>query len=366
MPIELSIPLGQPPRRGPLRTAAVQYFKRLAPNAPTASWYPTPTTGHAPGRRDPLQHAGQGHRLAAAGLPDDEGVIVDLSDAAATTNVYTSKMIEQRVEVKPGDILIIHTGYHHNTAGTTEADEIPTDQAPLPGPRSSRFGEEEEDPLDRVDCGSATTPSTPPSAAGCPASSRSARPLPREVRQGLRSLRRQQVQLMHIELFQPRIIARECLAATSTCCSTSAAPSLLPVALRRGVELHQPHRAIVDEKRHAKLSGQKKKANLTKFGDIAGAQERVAARARPQRTPQEPLRECRSTPTTACDPSSCAVCRSATGTARRARGPPRRTRRATAGRALRRGQRPAPRGADLSRHAAIESRNRQRAGGFAC
>lgn len=40
------------------------------------------------------------------------GVIVDLSDALDELDVFTPKMIEDRVEVREGDILFIHTGWH--------------------------------------------------------------------------------------------------------------------------------------------------------------------------------------------------------------------------------------------------------------
>ena len=39
--------------------------------------------------------------------------IVDLSNATGDYQIYTPQMIEKRVEVHEGDMLIIHTGYHH-------------------------------------------------------------------------------------------------------------------------------------------------------------------------------------------------------------------------------------------------------------
>lgn len=41
-----------------------------------------------------------------------EGVVVDISDAVSDYSLYTPEMITERVQVKPGDILIINTGYH--------------------------------------------------------------------------------------------------------------------------------------------------------------------------------------------------------------------------------------------------------------
>jgi hypothetical protein len=39
--------------------------------------------------------------------------VVDLSDATDDCQIYTPEMIEEWVEVREGDILIIHTGQHH-------------------------------------------------------------------------------------------------------------------------------------------------------------------------------------------------------------------------------------------------------------
>lgn len=40
------------------------------------------------------------------------GVIVDLSDVLGELDIFTPEMIEERVEVREGDILMIHTGWH--------------------------------------------------------------------------------------------------------------------------------------------------------------------------------------------------------------------------------------------------------------
>jgi arylformamidase len=41
------------------------------------------------------------------------GVVVDLSDATGDYQIYTAAMIEERVDVREGDSLIIRTRYHH-------------------------------------------------------------------------------------------------------------------------------------------------------------------------------------------------------------------------------------------------------------
>lgn len=51
------------------------------------------------------------------------GVIVDVSDEMEDLAVYTPEMIESRVEVKEGDILVIHTGWYKYASGGSEPDE---------------------------------------------------------------------------------------------------------------------------------------------------------------------------------------------------------------------------------------------------
>ncbi len=52
-----------------------------------------------------------------------EGVIVDISDEMEDFTVIKPRMITERVEVKKGDILIYHTGYHRYYNGSAEEDE---------------------------------------------------------------------------------------------------------------------------------------------------------------------------------------------------------------------------------------------------
>lgn len=44
-----------------------------------------------------------------------EGVVADISDQVSDYSLYTPEMIEKKVKVKEGDILIINTGYHRYT-----------------------------------------------------------------------------------------------------------------------------------------------------------------------------------------------------------------------------------------------------------
>jgi len=60
-------------------------------------------------------------------------------------------MIEDRVDVREGDILIIHTGYHHFGPAPSPADEIRymAYGAPRPRPRARRVGQGQKAALDR-------------------------------------------------------------------------------------------------------------------------------------------------------------------------------------------------------------------------
>lgn len=51
------------------------------------------------------------------------GVIVDLTSEMDDLAVYTPEMIEKRVEVKEGDILVLHTGWHKYAQFGEKADE---------------------------------------------------------------------------------------------------------------------------------------------------------------------------------------------------------------------------------------------------
>ena len=51
------------------------------------------------------------------------GVIVNLSDEMDELGIYTPKMIEDRVEVKKGDLLLLHTGFHKHAQFGSAPDE---------------------------------------------------------------------------------------------------------------------------------------------------------------------------------------------------------------------------------------------------
>ncbi len=73
----------------------------------------------------PLHFDPKGEDLAS--LPMDklfgEGVIVDVSEVGEY-GIYTPKHVTEKVEVKKGDILIIHTGFHKYYVGDRDPDEV--------------------------------------------------------------------------------------------------------------------------------------------------------------------------------------------------------------------------------------------------
>lgn len=103
----------------------IKFFKRLSPNG--ANGQVLTHSNHLGTHLDgPLHFCTHGKDIAS--LPLDflcnEGVIVDLSDICEDYSIYTSKDIEDRVEVKEGDIIIIYTGYKKYSWDQPEADEI--------------------------------------------------------------------------------------------------------------------------------------------------------------------------------------------------------------------------------------------------
>lgn len=122
---DLSIPtgIGTPPwpTYEPLQ---VKYFKRLSSNG--ANGQLISSSNHVGTHIDGQCHFVTGG-MDIANIPLDRlygpGVIVDLSDIAEDYGIYTSKDIEDRVEVREDDILFIYTGYSRYGWDRPEADE---------------------------------------------------------------------------------------------------------------------------------------------------------------------------------------------------------------------------------------------------
>jgi kynurenine formamidase len=214
--IDLTIPLGigTPPwpTYEPLQ---VKYFKRLAPNGANgqllthSNHIGTHIDGeihfHTPGKdiaeleMDFLVH---------------DAAIVDLSDVVGDYDVYTSKMIEERVEVKEGDILIIHTGYHHFGWDQPTADEVRY-MVMHPGP-DREFAEWAKAKKLRwigIDCGSADHPMNTIIRNWMPRQTKQAEYVfKKKFGKSLEEFfTDDKYQLMHLEMFPEGIIHAECL-----------------------------------------------------------------------------------------------------------------------------------------------------------
>jgi len=204
--VDLTIPLGigTPPwpTYEPLQ---VKYFKRLAPHG--ANGQLLTHSNHLGTHLDGEIHFfTAGKDIAQLDLNDflvGPGVVVDLSDATGDYQIYTSEMIEDRVEVREGDILIIHTGYHHFGWDQPYADEIRY-MVQHPGP-DREFAD--------VDCGSADHPMNTIIRDWMPRQAAEADRIFQEM-YGTTLAERftpDKYQLMHIEMFPHHIIHAECL-----------------------------------------------------------------------------------------------------------------------------------------------------------
>jgi arylformamidase len=151
--IDLTIPLGVGtppwPTYVPLQ---VQYFKRLAPNG--ANGQVLTHSNHVGTHLDGEIHFyTPGKDIAELDFDFLTG------DICGDYDVYSPDMIEERVEVKENDILIIHTGFHHFGWDQPYGNEIRyMIKHPGPDPRFARWCEEKKIKWIGVDCGSADHP----------------------------------------------------------------------------------------------------------------------------------------------------------------------------------------------------------------
>jgi len=102
----------------------VKYIKRKAEHGVNAQYIQT--SNHMGTHLDAPRH------FVTGGMTIDEipldwlygpGVIVDLTAEMDELAAYTPAMIEQRVEVKEGDLLILHTGWHRYAQFGDSPDE---------------------------------------------------------------------------------------------------------------------------------------------------------------------------------------------------------------------------------------------------
>jgi len=271
--IDLTIPLGigTPPwpTYEPLQ---VKYFKRLAPNG--ANGQLLTHSNHLGTHLDGEIHFYTPGKDMAALQMDylvHEGAIVDLSDVCGDYDVYTSKMVEERVEVKEGDILVIHTGYHHFGWDQPTADEIRY-MVKHPGP-DREFAEWAKAKKLRwiaVDCGSADHPMNTIIRTWMPRQAKEAEKV-FQKKQGT-SLEKffddSKYQLMHIEMFPHSIIHAECLGGDiDLLLNQRATIGFFPWRFVDGEASIGRCVAFVEDDRYEELMKQKEAMSKSRFGD---------------------------------------------------------------------------------------------------
>jgi arylformamidase len=271
--IELTIPLGigTPPwpTYEPLQ---VKYFKRLAPNG--ANGQLLTHSNHLGTHLDGEIHFHTPGKDIAS-LEFDflihEGAIVDLSDVAGDYDVYTSEMIEERVEVKEGDILIIHTGYHHFGWDHPTADEIRY-MAKHPGPdrEMAEWMKAKKLRWFGVDCGSADHPMNTIIRDWMPRQAREAEKVFRKKfgRPLAEVFDDSKYQVMHIELFPYGIIHAECIGGDiDLLLNQRATIGFFPWRFVDGESCIGRCVAFVDDDRYEALMAKKASMPKTRFGD---------------------------------------------------------------------------------------------------
>jgi len=279
--VELSVPIGIAtppwPTYEPLQ---VKYFKRLAPNG--ANGQLLTHSNHVGTHLDGEIHFyTPGKDIASLSLDFlvSSGVVVDLSDAVGDYDIYTSRMVEERVEVREGDILIIHTGYHRYGWDQPTADELRY-MVKHPGP-DREFAEwalRKKIKWIGVDCGSADHPMNtiirtwmPNQAAEADAHFRQkyGNPLA-EV------FTPDKYQLMHIMLFPHGIIHAECVGGDiDLLLNQRCVIGCFPWRFVDGESSISRIVAFVDDSKYMELMARKRGQRVTKFGDVAGLCKRM-------------------------------------------------------------------------------------------
>ena len=271
--IDLTVPLGiQTPAWPTYIPLEMKYFKRLAPNG--ANGQVLTHSNHLGTHLDGEIHFfGAGKDIASLDFDylAHEAAIVDLSDVCGDYDVYTSKMVEERVEVKQGDILVIHTGYHHFAWDMPDADEVRYfSMHPGPDREFAEWAKAKKLRWIAVDCGSADHPMNTIIRDW----------MPRQARQADKVFKKKfgkplaeyyddtKYQLMHLEMFKHHIIHAECVGGDIDLLTNRRVQvAFFPWRLVEGESCIGRMVAFVDDKEYAQLMAKKEKMPKTRFGD---------------------------------------------------------------------------------------------------
>jgi arylformamidase len=272
--IDLSIPIGigTPPwpTYEPLQ---VKYFKRLAPNG--ANGQLVTHSNHVGTHLDGEIHFyTPGKDIASLSLDYlvSPGAVVDLSDAVGDYDIYTSQMVEERVDVHEGDILIIHTGYHRYGWDQPAADEIRY-MVKHPGPdrEFAIWCRQKKLKWLGVDCGSADHPMNTIIRQWMPRQAKEAE-AHFEMHYGQSLAERfddTKYQLMHIEMFPHGIIHAECVGGDiDLLLNQRCTIGCFPWRFVDGESCICRIVAFVEEERYTELMQVKASHDLTRFGDM--------------------------------------------------------------------------------------------------
>lgn len=271
--IDLTIPLGiGTPAWPTYEPLQVKYFKRLTPNG--ANGQLVTHSNHVGTHID-----GEIHFYTPgkdiAGLDFDflagEAAVVDLSDICGNYDIYTPEMIEERVEVKDHDILIIHTGFHHFGWDQPYGNEVRY-MVMHPGP-DTHFVDWCRDKKLKwigVDCGSADHPMNTKIREWMPAQAADAdKHFRKKYGKSLDEVfTKETYQMMHIWLFPEELIHAECLGGDiDLVVNRRVQIACFPWRFVDGESSIARIVAMVDDEEY--LSLMEKKAGLpkTRFGD---------------------------------------------------------------------------------------------------
>ncbi len=271
--LDLTIPLGiGTPAWPTYEPLQVKYFKRLAPNG--ANGQLLTHSNHLGTHLDGEIHFFTPGRDMAS-LPMDylvhDGVVVDLSDVVADYDIYTSKMIEDKVDVKEGDILIIHTGFHHFGWDHNNADEIRyMVQHPGPDSEFALWAYEKKLRWIGVDCGSADHPMNTIIRDWMPRQARQAdfvfkKKLGKTVAETFTD---DKYQMMHIDMFPQKIIHAECIGGDiDLLVNQRVQIGFFPWRFVDGEASIGRCVAFVEDDKYAELMDKKASMPKTRFGD---------------------------------------------------------------------------------------------------
>jgi len=271
--IDLTIPLGIAtppwPTYEPLQ---IKYFKRLAPNG--ANGQLLTHSNHLGTHLDGEIHfytPGKDISELDFDFLVHDAAVVDLSDCVADYDVYNSKMVEERVEVKEGDILVIHTGYHHFGWDMPTADEIRY-MVKHPGPdrEFAEWGKKKKLRWIAVDCGSADHPMNTIIRDFMPRQAKEADKLFKK-KYGMplaEFFDESKYQLMHIEMFPHSIIhAESCGGEIDLLLNRRVKVGFFPWRFVDGESCIGRAVAFLEDKEYEDLMNKKASMPKTKFGD---------------------------------------------------------------------------------------------------